>query len=174
MDDVPVPNDNLLPGVEGIKGPFHCLNNARYGISFGAIGALEDCVSRARNYALERHQFKVPLASFQLVQKKLADANTEAVLGLLGSIQLGKLKDAGTWAPEMVSLMKRNNCGKALAHARILMDVFGGNAASDEYHIARVAANLQVVNTYEGTHDIHSLILGAKITGISAFHAAQK
>jgi len=169
MDTVKIPKESLLPGVVGLKGPFSCLNNARYGISWGVIGALEDCIARAREYALERSQFKKPLASYQLVQKKLADASTEATLGLLGSLQLGRLKDRGEWHPDMVSMMKRNNCGKALEHSRVLLDILGGNACSDEYHIGRHAQNLQVANTYEGTHDIHALILGKAITGIPAF-----
>ncbi|CAH7670798.1 mitochondrial glutaryl-CoA dehydrogenase [Phakopsora pachyrhizi] len=169
MDSVSVPSENILPNVAGLKGPFSCLNNARFGISFGVIGALEDCVERAREYALERVQFDKPLAAFQLVQKKLVDANTEAVLGLCAAIQLGRLKDAGTWSPEMVSLLKRNNCGKALQHARILMDILGGNAVSDEYHVGRIASNLQVANTYEGTYDIHTLILGSALTNLKAF-----
>ncbi|KAI8457898.1 mitochondrial glutaryl-CoA dehydrogenase [Phakopsora pachyrhizi] len=169
LDSVSVPSENVLPNVAGLKGPFSCLNNARFGISFGVIGALEDCVERAREYALERVQFDKPLAAFQLVQKKLVDANTEAALGLCAAIQLGRLKDAGTWSPEMVSLLKRNNCGKALQHARILMDILGGNAVSDEYHIGRIASNLQVANTYEGTYDIHTLILGSALTGLKAF-----
>ncbi|KAI9609078.1 hypothetical protein KEM48_002997 [Puccinia striiformis f. sp. tritici PST-130] len=169
MDSVPVPSGNILPKVSGLKGPFACLNSARFGISFGVMGALEECVKRAREYSLERIQFNKPLAAFQLIQKKLVDANTEAVIGLCAAVQLGRMKDAGTWCPEMVSLLKRNNCGKALEHARILMDIFGGNAVSDEYHIGRIAANLHVANTYEGTHDIHTLILAKAITGIQAF-----
>ncbi|KAG9090040.1 hypothetical protein FS749_000864 [Ceratobasidium sp. UAMH 11750] len=169
MDSVKVSKEALLPGAEGLGGPFGCLNNARYGISWGVMGALEDCVQRARGYALERHQFKRPLASFQLVQKKLVDAQTEATIGLLASLQVGRLKDAGKWAPEMVSMVKRNNCGKALEHARVVLDILGGNACADEYHIARHAANLQVANTYEGTHDIHALILGKAMTGQQAF-----
>ncbi|KZO98095.1 putative glutaryl-CoA dehydrogenase [Calocera viscosa TUFC12733] len=169
MENVHVPATALLPKVEGLKGPFSCLNSARYGISWGVLGALEDCISRARAYALERHQFDKPLAAFQLVQKKLADAHTEATLGLFASLQVGRLKDAGNWCPEMVSLVKRNNCGKALDHSRKLMEIFGGNSVSDEYHIGRHVANLHVANTYEGTHDIHALILGKAITGIQAF-----
>ncbi|QRW12595.1 acyl-CoA dehydrogenase [Ceratobasidium sp. AG-Ba] len=160
MDAVTVSKDAVLPGAEGLGGPFGCLNNARYGISWGVMGALEDCVQRAREYGLERKQFKRPLASFQLVQKKLVDAQTEITTGLLASLQVGRLKDAGKWSPEMVSMVKRNNCGKALEHSRIVLDVLGGNACADEYHIARHVANLQVANTYEGTHDIHALILG--------------
>ncbi|RSH93304.1 hypothetical protein EHS25_007658 [Saitozyma podzolica] len=169
MEDVKVPADALLPKSGGLGSPFSCLNNARFGISWGVMGALEDCLARAREYALERKQFNRPLASFQLVQKKLADASTATTLGLLGSLQLGRLKDKGEWAPDMVSMMKRNNCGTALEHARILLDILGGNACSDEYHIGRHVANLQVANTYEGTHDIHALILGKAITGIQAF-----
>nr|ODN91639.1 glutaryl-CoA dehydrogenase [Cryptococcus depauperatus CBS 7855] len=165
MEDVKLERDALLPKSSGLGSPFSCLNNARYGISWGVMGALEDCITRARNYALERHQFNRPLASFQLIQKKLADASTAATLGLLGSLQLGRLKDKGTWSPEMVSMMKRNNCGQALQHSRTLLDILGGNA----YHIGRHAANLQVANTYEGTHDIHALILGKAMTGIQAF-----
>lgn len=169
MDEVRVGNDALLPGAKGLGAPFTCLNSARYGISWGTMGALEDCIERTRTYALERHQFNRPLASFQLIQKKLADAHTEANLGLLASLQVGRLKDRGELAPEMISLIKRNNAGKALQHARILLDILGGNACSDEYHVGRHVANLQVVNTYEGTHDIHALILGKAITGIPAF-----
>lgn len=169
MDNVKLPSSSLLPNGVGLGAPFSCLNNARYGISWGVMGALEDCLDRARSYALERHQFKKPLASFQLVQKKLADAHSEIALGLGASLQVGRLKDQGSWAPEMVSMIKRNNCGKALSHARILLDILGGNACSDEYHIARHVANLQVANTYEGTYDIHTLILGKAITGIQAF-----
>ncbi|OCH93468.1 acyl-CoA dehydrogenase NM domain-like protein [Obba rivulosa] len=169
MDNVRVGHDALLPKVSGLKGPFGCLNSARYGISWGAMGALEDCIHRAREYALVRRQFGRPLASFQLVQKKLVDAQTEAALGLLASVQVGRLKDEGKLAPGMISMVKRNNCGKALEHARNVLDILGGNACSDEYHIGRHVANLQVVNTYEGTHDIHALILGKEITGIAAF-----
>ncbi|KAF9777863.1 acyl-CoA dehydrogenase domain-containing protein [Thelephora terrestris] len=169
MDAVKVPQSALLPHGEGLRLPFSCLNSARYGISWGVMGSLEDCLQRAREYALERHQFSRPLASFQLVQKKLADAHTEIALGLQASLQVGRLKDQGLAASEMISLVKRNNCGKALQHARILLDILGGNAASDEYHIGRHVANLQVTNTYEGTYDIHTLILGKAITGIQAF-----
>ncbi|KAG8946333.1 hypothetical protein FRC03_001405 [Tulasnella sp. 419] len=150
MDNVHVGSDAVLPGALGLAGPFSCLNSARYGISWGVMGALEDCLDRARNYALERKQFKRPLASFQLVQKKLADVQTEIALGLLASLQVGRLKDKGEWAPQMVSIVKRNNCGKALQGARTLLDILGGNACSDEYHIGRHAQNLQVANTYEG------------------------
>ncbi|KWU44393.1 acyl-CoA dehydrogenase domain-containing protein [Rhodotorula sp. JG-1b] len=168
MDEVPVPASQML-NVEGLKGPFSCLNNARYGISYGIIGALEEAIRVTREYTLERKQFKRPLASFQLVQKKLADAHMEAAIALIACIQLGRLKDSGNWAPEMVSLLKRNNCQKTLYHSRILMECFGGNAASDEYPIARIAANAHVVSTYEGTYDVHGLILGKAITGIQAF-----
>ncbi|KAK7683034.1 hypothetical protein QCA50_013706 [Cerrena zonata] len=169
MDGVKVGHDALLPGAQGLGGPFGCLNSARYGISWGAMGALEDCINRTRAYALERHQFNRPLASFQLVQKKLADAHTEVTLGLLATLQVGRLKDEGKAAPEMISMVKRNNCGKALDHARRVLDILGGNACSDEYHVGRHVANLQVVNTYEGTFDIHTLILGKAITGVQAF-----
>ncbi|KAI0733768.1 acyl-CoA dehydrogenase domain-containing protein [Fomitopsis betulina] len=169
MDNVQVGHDALLPKVKGLGGPFGCLNNARYGISWGVMGALEDSVNRTREYALERKQFSRPLASFQLVQKKLVDAQTEAVLGLHASLQVGRLKDEGKVAPEMISLVKRNNCGKALEHARRVLDILGGNACADEYHVGRHVANLQVVNTYEGTYDIHTLILGKALTGVQAF-----
>ncbi|KAL1756329.1 acyl-CoA dehydrogenase/oxidase [Schizophyllum commune] len=168
MDSVRVGQDALLPKTKGLGSPFSCLNSARYGISWGVMGALEDCLIRAREYALERTQFKRPLASFQLVQKKLADAHTEIALGQLASLQVGRLKDAGQAAPEMISMVKRNNCGKALAHSRILLDILGGNGCTDEYHIGRHVNNLQVANTYEGTYDIHTLILGKAITGIQA------
>ncbi|ORY90789.1 acyl-CoA dehydrogenase domain-containing protein [Leucosporidium creatinivorum] len=168
MDEVKVPHGNVLD-VEGLKGPFSCLNNARFGISFGVIGALEEALELSREYALQRKQFGKPIASFQLVQKKLADASMEASLGLVSCVQLGRLKDSGNWSPEMVSLMKRNNCYKATEHTRTLMEIFGGNACADEYHIARIASNLHTVSTYEGTYDIHGLILGKAITGIQAF-----
>lgn len=169
MDNVQVPQSSLLPKSLGLGSPFSCLSSARYGISWGVMGALEDCLHRARDYAVERKQFNKPLASFQLVQKKLADVETEIALGLLASWRVGRLKDEGTWAPQMISIVKRNNCGKALDGARTLLDILGGNACSDEYHIGRHAQNLQVANTYEGTHDIHALILGRAITGIAAF-----
>ncbi|KAL8283540.1 hypothetical protein RQP46_005643 [Phenoliferia psychrophenolica] len=168
MDEVPVPQGNILD-VVGLKGPFSCLNNARFGIAFGVLGALEEAIKLSRDYALQRKQFGKPIASFQLIQKKLADANMEAAIGLVSCVQLGRLKDSKNWAPEMVSLMKRNNCYKATEHTRTLMEIFGGNAASDEYHIARIASNLHTVSTYEGTYDIHGLILGKSITGIAAF-----
>ncbi|KAI9455652.1 acyl-CoA dehydrogenase domain-containing protein [Russula earlei] len=171
MDDVHVPGDALMPGAVGLGAAFSCLNSARYGISWGVMGALESCLALARKYALERHQFNRPLASFQLVQKKLADAHTEVALGLQTSLRVGRLRDAGRATPEMISIVKRNNCGKALGHARVLLDILGGNATADEYHIGRHVANLQVTNTYEGTYpqDIHTLILGRAITGIQAF-----
>jgi len=170
MDDVPVPEENMFPDVEGLRGPFSCLNNARYGISLGVIGALEDCLNRARTYALERKQFKGnPLAKYQLVQKKLADAASDAAYGTLASIQVGRLKDEGKASPEMISMVKRQNCDMALRNARVLQEVFGGNAVSDEYGVGRHVANLFVTQTYEGQSDIHSLILGRAITGIQAF-----
>ncbi|KAI0302353.1 acyl-CoA dehydrogenase NM domain-like protein [Multifurca ochricompacta] len=169
MDNVKVSLDALMPGAIGLGAAFSCLNSARYGISWGVMGALESCLVQAQQYALERHQFKRPLASFQLVQKKLADAHTEIALGLQASLRVGRLKDAGRAVPEMISIVKRNNCGKALHHARVLLDILGGNAAADEYHIGRHAGNLQVTNTYEGTFDIHTLILGKAITGVQAF-----
>lgn len=157
MDNCPVPADNMFPDVEGLKGPFTCLNSARLGIAFGAMGALEDCIDRARTYALERKQFKgKPLARYQLVQKKLADAATDAAFGTLAATQVARLKDAGKLSPEMISMVKRQNTDRALANARILQEIFGGNAASDEYHIGRHVANLFVVQTYEGQSDIHS------------------
>lgn len=170
MDDVKVPKDALLEGAVGLKAAFSCLNNARYGISWGVMGALEDCVARTREYALERKQFNRPLASFQLVQRKLVDASTASTLGLLASLQVGRLKyQPGMLAPEMVSLVKRANCVAALEHARTVLDILGGNACADEYHVGRHVANLQVTNTYEGTADVHSLILGKAMTGHAAF-----
>ncbi|RKP25761.1 acyl-CoA dehydrogenase/oxidase [Syncephalis pseudoplumigaleata] len=169
MDDVEVPEENLLPHVAGLKGPFGCLNNARYGIAWGALGAAEFCLAQAREYALNRKQFNVPLARFQLIQKKFADANTEIAIGLQACLQVGRLKDEGMSAPEMVSIIKRNSCGKALDIARQMRDILGGNGISDEYHIIRHAMNLEAVNTYEGTHDVHALIIGRGITGIPAF-----
>jgi glutaryl-CoA dehydrogenase len=169
MDDVEVPEENLLPGVTGLKGPFSCLNNARYGISWGALGAAEFCWHAARSYTLERKQFGRPLASNQLIQKKLVDMQTEITLGLTACLRLGRLKDEGRAAPEMISLLKRNNCGKALDIARVARDMHGGNGISDEYHVIRHVMNLEAVNTYEGTHDIHALILGRAQTGIAAF-----
>ena len=169
MDDVLVGEDALLPNVQGLKGPFGCLNRARYGISWGAMGAAEFCLAAARQYTMDRKQFKRPLAANQLIQKKLADMTTEIALGLQGSLTLGRLLDAGKAPPELVSLMKRNNCGKALDIARLARDMHGGNGISDEYHVIRHLVNLETVNTYEGTHDVHALILGRAITGIQAF-----
>jgi len=169
MDDVAVPAENMLPNVRGFKGPFSCLNNARFGIAWGALGAAEFCVDQARTYTMGRKQFGSPLAANQLIQKKLADAVTEITLGLQSCLQLGRLKEEGRLVPEMISLLKRNNCGKSLEIARQCRDMLGGNGVSDEYHIIRHVMNLEAVNTYEGTHDIHALILGRAITGIPAF-----
>jgi glutaryl-CoA dehydrogenase len=169
MDGVVVPEDRLLPNVAGLKGPFGCLNRARFGICWGAMGAAEDCWHRARAYALDRRQFGRPLAANQLVQKKLADMQTEISLGLLAALRLGRLMDDGQAAPETIGLVKRNNCGKALDIARAARDMHGGNGIADEFHVMRHAMNLETVNTYEGTHDIHALVLGKAITGISAF-----
>ncbi|MCO5159428.1 MAG: acyl-CoA dehydrogenase [Aquamicrobium sp.] len=169
MDNVEVGEDALLPNVSGLKGPFGCLNRARYGISWGALGAAEDCWFRARQYGLDRKQFNKPLAGTQLYQKKLADMQTEIALGLQGSLRVGRLMDEGRFAPEMISLVKRNNCGKALDIARQARDMHGGNGIQVEYHVMRHAQNLETVNTYEGTHDVHALILGRAQTGIQAF-----
>ena len=169
MDDVHVPEENLLPHVEGLKGPFSCLNRARYGISWGAMGAAEFCLHAAHAYGLERHQFNKPLAANQLYQKKLADMQSEIALGYQASLRVGRLMDEGRFAPEMVSIVKRNNVGKALNIARAARDMHGGNGIAQEYHIMRHAINLETVNTYEGTHDVHALILGRAITGIAAF-----
>jgi glutaryl-CoA dehydrogenase len=169
MDDVFVPEDALLPNAEGLKGPFGCLNRARYGISWGAMGAAEFCYAAARQYGLDRKQFDRPLAATQLYQKKLADMVTEISLGLHASLRVGRLLDEGALAPEMISLVKRNNCGKALDIARAARDMHGGNGISSEYQVIRHMVNLETVNTYEGTHDIHALILGRAITGIAAF-----
>jgi Acyl-CoA dehydrogenases len=169
MDGVEVPEDALLPNVSGLKGPFGCLNRARYGISWGAMGAAEDCWHRARQYTLDRKQFDKPLAATQLVQKKLADMMTEITLGLHASLRVGRLFDEGRMAPEMISLVKRNNCGKALEIARMARDMHGGNGIQEEYHVMRHAQNLETVNTYEGTHDVHALILGRAQTGLQAF-----
>lgn len=171
MDNVFVPDNHLLAGIKGIKGPFGCLNRARYGIAWGSMGAAEFCWHAARNYTLERSQFGRPLAANQLVQKKLADMQTEITLGLHSCLRLGRLMDDGLAAPEAVSLLKRNNCGKALDIARISRDMHGGNGVADEYHVIRHMMNLEAVNTYEGTHDIHALILGRAQTGIQAFMA---
>jgi len=169
MDDVPVPAENQLPLARGLGGPFSCLNSARFGISWGAMGAAKFCLETATQYTLERQQFGAPLASNQLIQKKLADMATEISLGLQGSLQVGRLIDQGQQAPEMISLVKRNSCGKALDIARTARDMLGGNGISDEYHIIRHVMNLEAVNTYEGTHDVHALILGRALTGIPSF-----
>jgi glutaryl-CoA dehydrogenase len=169
MDGVFVPAENVLPNVTGLKGPFTCLNSARYGIAWGALGAAEACLAIARQYVLDRRQFGRPLAANQLIQKKLADMVTEISLGLQGCLRLGRLKDEGAAAPEITSILKRNSCGKALEIARLARDMLGGNGISDEYGVIRHMLNLEVVNTYEGTHDIHALILGRAITGIQAF-----
>ena len=169
MENVEVGEDALLPGVEGLKGPFGCLNRARYGIAWGVMGAAEDCWHRARAYGLDRRQFGKPLAQTQLFQKKLADMQTEIALGLQASLQVGRMMDAGTAAPEAISLIKRNNCGKALDIARAARDMHGGNGIMGEYGVIRHAQNLETVNTYEGTHDIHALILGRAQTDLQAF-----
>ena len=169
MDNVFVPDENLLPGVQDLKGPFTCLNSARYGIAWGALGAAEDCWHRARQYVLDRKQFGRPLAANQLVQKKLADMQTEITLGLQACLRLGRMKDGGTAAVEITSLLKRNSAGKSLDIARVARDMMGGNGISDEFGVARHLVNLEVVNTYEGTHDVHALILGRAQTGIQAF-----
>jgi len=169
MQDVFVPAENVLPGVKGLRGPFSCLNNARYGIAWGALGAAEFCWIAARNYTLERKVFGRSLAATQLVQKKLADMQTEITLGLQAVLRVGRLLDEGRAAPEMISLVKRNSCGKALEIARTARDMHGGNGIVDEYHIIRHVMNLETVNTYEGTHDVHALILGRAQTGLSAF-----
>jgi glutaryl-CoA dehydrogenase len=169
MDEVFVPDENLMPGVTGLKGPFTCLNSARFGIAWGALGAAEDCMSTARRYVLDRKQFARPLAANQLIQKKLADMLTEISLGLQGCLRLGRMKEQGHPPVELTSIIKRNSCGKALDIARLARDMLGGNGISDEFGIARHLVNLEVVNTYEGTHDIHALILGRAITGIAAF-----
>ena len=169
MDEVHVPDDALLPHVKGLGGPFGCLNRARYGIAWGAMGAAEFCWHAARQYTLDRKQFGRPLAANQLVQLKLANMETEIALGLAACLRVGRLMDAGNAAPEMISLIKRNSCGKALDIARVARDMHGGNGISDEFHVIRHMMNLEAVNTYEGTHDIHALILGRAITGIQAF-----
>jgi glutaryl-CoA dehydrogenase len=169
LNEVEVAEDRLLPGISGLGGPFSCLNNARYGIAWGAMGAAEACWHAARQYTLDRKQFGRPLAANQLVQKKLADMQTEITLGLTAALRLGRLKDEGRAAPEMISLLKRNNCGKALDIARTARDLHGGNGISDEYDVIRHMLNLEAVNTYEGTHDIHALILGRAQTGLQAF-----
>jgi glutaryl-CoA dehydrogenase len=169
MDEVFVPDENELPNVSGLKGPFGCLNRARFGIAWGTLGAAEFCWMQARQYTLDRIQFGRPLAANQLIQKKLADMQTEITLGLQGVLQMGRLMDLGECAPELISLMKRNNCGKALEIARLARDMHGGNGISDEFHVIRHVMNLETVNTYEGTHDVHALILGRAQTGIQAF-----
>ena len=169
MDKVEISADQLMPNVKGLKGPFTCLNSARFGIAWGALGAAEDCWHRARQYVMDRKQFGRPLAANQLIQKKLADMQTEITMGLQGCLRLGRMKDEGTASPEITSIMKRNSCGKALDIARVARDMLGGNGISDEFGIIRHMVNLEVVNTYEGTHDIHALILGRAQTGIQAF-----
>ncbi|HSR76201.1 MAG TPA: acyl-CoA dehydrogenase [Xanthobacteraceae bacterium] len=169
LADAVIPEENLLPNVKWLAGPFGCLNNARFGIAWGAMGAAEFCWHRARQYVLDRKQFGRPLAANQLIQKKLADMQTEIALGLAGALRLGRMMEAGTAAPPAVSMLKRNNCGKALEIARLARDMHGGNGISEEFHVMRVMANLETVNTYEGTHDIHALILGRAQTGIQAF-----
>jgi glutaryl-CoA dehydrogenase len=170
MDGVFCPEENAFPEVRGLKGPFTCLNSARYGIAWGALGAAEDCFFRARSYVMDRKQFGRPLAANQLIQKKLADMQTEIALGLQGCLRLGRMKDDGSATPEITSILKRNSCGKALDIARLARDMMGGNGISDEFGVARHLVNLEVVNTYEGTHDIHALILGRAITGVQAFN----
>ncbi|MEK6638417.1 MAG: acyl-CoA dehydrogenase [Pseudomonadota bacterium] len=169
MDEVFVPEENMLPDVQGLGGPFGCLNKARYGIAWGVMGAAEDCFHRARQYQLDRHQFGRPLAANQIPQLKMANMLTEIGLGLQAAITVGRAMDGGTWSPEMISIIKRNNCGKALDIARMARDMHGGNGIAAEYHVIRHAINLETVNTYEGTHDVHALILGRAITGIQAF-----
>ena len=169
MDNVFVPEENLMPGVEGLKGPMGCLNNARFGIAWGSLGAAEACFHAARQYTLDRKQFDKPLAANQLIQLKLANMETDIYLGLMGCLQAGRLRDKGELAPELISLLKRNNCGKALEIARIARDMHGGNGISEEFPVMRHSQNLESVNTYEGTHDIHALILGRAITGLQAF-----
>ena len=169
MDEVFVPEENRLPNVEGLKGPFGCLNRARYGIAWGVLGAAEFCFHAARQYTLDRKQFDRPLAANQIIQLKLANMQTDITLGLHACLRLGRLFDQGAMAPEMISLLKRNNCGKALDIARVARDMHGGNGVSDEFHVIRHAMNLEAVNTYEGTHDVHALILGRAITGLNAF-----
>jgi glutaryl-CoA dehydrogenase len=169
LADVFVPEDHMLPNVKGLRGPFSCLNKARYGIAWGAMGAAEFCLHASRDYTMSRSLFGRPLAQRQLVQKKLADMATEIALGLEGALALGRLIDQGAWVPEAISLMKRNNCGKALDMARVARDIHGGNGISGEYHVMRHSSNLETVNTYEGAHDVHGLIVGRAITGLNAF-----
>lgn len=170
MDDVFVPEENMFPEIRGLKGPFTCLNSARYGIAWGALGAAEDCFNRSRQYVLDRKQFGRPLAANQLIQKKLADMLTEINVGMQACLRLGRMKDEGLAAVELTSVLKRNNCGKSLEIARMARDMMGGNGISDEFGVARHLVNLEVVNTYEGTHDVHALIIGRAITGIAAFN----
>jgi len=169
MKDVFVPKENVLPNIQGLKGPFGCLNKARYGIAWGALGAAEFCWTAARDYTMERKQFGRPLAANQLIQKKLADMQTEISIGLQSTLRVGRLLDEDKAAPEMISLIKRNSCGKSLEVARMSRDMHGGNGIADEYHVIRHVLNLEAVNTYEGTHDVHALILGRAQTGIQAF-----
>ncbi len=169
MDNVFCPEENAFPDIRGLKGPFTCLNSARYGICWGALGAAEDCWFRARDYVMDRKQFGRPLAANQLIQKKLADMQTEITLGLQAVLRLGRMKDEGTASPEITSILKRNSCGKALDIARMARDMMGGNGIVDEFGVIRHMVNLEVVNTYEGTHDVHALILGRAQTGIAAF-----
>jgi len=169
MDDVMVPKSNIFPNVKGLKGPFSCLNNARFGISWGALGAAEYCFHTARQYALDRKQFGKPIAQTQLIQKKFADMQTEISLALMACLQVSRLKDANNYSPEMISMVKRNSCGKSLDIARQCRDILGGNGISEEYQVIRHMINLETVNTYEGTNDIHALILGRAITGLQAF-----
>ena len=169
MDEVFVPEENAFPEIRGLKGPFGCLNRARYGIAWGSMGAAEACWHAAREYTLDRKQFGRPLAATQLIQKKLADMQTEIALGVQGALRVGRIMDSGNWDPTMISLIKRNNCGKALDIARVARDMHGGNGISDEYHVIRHVMNLEAVNTYEGTHDVHALILGRAQTGLQAF-----
>lgn len=172
MDNVFVPEENLMPGVKGLAGPFGCLNSARFGIAWGALGAAEFCWQAALHYTMDRKQFGRPLAANQLIQKKLADMQTEISIGLQGCLRVGRLRDENRAAPEMISLIKRNSCGKALDIARVARDMHGGNGISDEYHVIRHVMNLEAVNTYEGTHDVHALILGRAQTGIQSFTGA--
>ena len=169
MDEVFVPEENVFPEIRGLKGPFGSLNHARYGIAWGSMGAAEACWHAARDYTLDRKQFGRPLAATQLIQKKLADMQTEIALGVQGALRVGRIMDSGNWDPTMISLIKRNNCGKALDIARVARDMHGGNGISDEYHVIRHVMNLEAVNTYEGTHDVHALILGRAQTGLQAF-----
>lgn len=174
LEDVRVPKEHEFPSIEGLKGPFGCLNNARYGIAWGALGAAESCMHIARDYTLERYQFGSRLAANQLIQKKLADMSTEIAIGRQACLRVGRLMESGNAAPDMISMIKRNSCGKSLDIARTARDMLGGNGIADEYHVIRHVMNLEAVNTYEGTHDIHGLILGRAITGIAAFTPGSK